>query len=105
MRTYKRKTERGKTSEELLRRAADAVIKDGKKIKTVAREVEICHMTLFRFIKKLRAGEVPSVGYKPRLVFTREHEQIMADYLLKCASIYFGLLPDEVRKLRLCHKI
>lgn len=99
MRTYKRKTERGKTSEALLRQAADAVIKEGKKIKTVARDLEICHMTLHRFVTKLKAGKVPAVGYKPRLVFTPEQEKLITNYILKCSSIYFGLLPEEVRKL------
>lgn len=99
MRNYKRKTERGKTSETLLRRAADAVIKEGKPVKTVARELEICHMTLHRFVTKLKAGKVPTIGYKPRLVFTLEQEKELANYILKCSSIYFGLLPGEVRKL------
>ncbi|VVC87291.1 unnamed protein product [Leptidea sinapis] len=61
MRNYKRKTERGMVSIELLQRAADAVIKDSRKLKTVARELEICHMTLFRFVKKLKAGVTPTV--------------------------------------------
>lgn len=99
MRTYKRKTDRGTTSEELLRRAADAVIKEGRKIKTVARELDICHMTLFRFIKKLKANETPSVGYKPRLVFKIEEEEELVKYILRCSSIYFGLLPEDVKKL------
>lgn len=38
MRTYKRKTNRGTTSEELSRRAADVVIKEERKIKIVARD-------------------------------------------------------------------
>ncbi|CAB3225856.1 unnamed protein product [Arctia plantaginis] len=99
MRNYKRKTERGKVSIELLQRAADAVIKDGRKLKTVARELEICHMTLFRFVKKLKAGVTPTVGYYSRQVFNQDQEKTLADYLLKCSSIYFGLLPEEVRKL------
>ncbi|CAB3250214.1 unnamed protein product [Arctia plantaginis] len=99
MRNYKRKTERGKVSIELLQRAADAVIKDGRKLKTVARDLEICHMTLFRFVKKLKAGVTPTVGYYSRQVFNQDQEKTLADYLLKCSSIYFGLLPEEVRKL------
>lgn len=99
MRNYKRKTERGKVSIDLLQRAADAVIKDGRKLKTVTRELEICHMTLFRYVKKLKAGITPTVGYYSRQVFNHDQEKTLADYLLKCASIYFGLLPEEVRKL------
>nr|XP_049704587.1 uncharacterized protein LOC126056252 isoform X1 [Helicoverpa armigera] len=99
MRTYKRKTERGTTSQDLLQRAADAVIKDGRKLKTVARELEICHTTLQRYVKKIKSGLTPAVGYKPRLVFNEEQEALLSKYILKSASIYFGLLPEEVRQL------
>lgn len=99
MRTYKRKTDRGKTSETLMRQAANAVIKEGRKIKTVARELEICHMTLHRFVTKIKAHKDPTVGYKSRLIFTTEQEKELVRYILKCSSIYFGLLPGEVRKL------
>ncbi|XP_026324406.1 uncharacterized protein LOC113233496, partial [Hyposmocoma kahamanoa] len=72
----------------------------GKTIKTVAKELDICHMTLSRFVKKLKSGEHPKVGYKKvRLVFSPEQEKEMVEYLLKCSSIFFGLLPDEVKKL------
>lgn len=98
MRNYKRKTERGKVSIDLLQRAADAVTKDGRKLKTVARELEICHMTLFRYVKKLKAGIPPTVGYYSRQVFNHSQKKLI-EYLLKCASIYFGLLSEEVRKL------
>lgn len=85
MRIYKRKTERGKVSIELLERAADAIIKDGRKIKVVARELVICHMILFRFVKKLRAGITPTVGYYSRQEFSTEQENILTEYLLKCS--------------------
>lgn len=50
MQNYKRKTQRGKTSETLLRQAANAVIREGKAVKTVARDLEICLMTPHRFV-------------------------------------------------------
>ncbi|KYM99494.1 hypothetical protein ALC62_09760 [Cyphomyrmex costatus] len=100
MRTYKRKTERSTTSIEVMRKAAKAVIQKRQKIKTVAKDFNICHMTLSRFVKKLQAGQEATVGYKKmRLVFNEEQENVMTEYLLKCSSIYFDLLPQEVRKL------
>lgn len=99
MRNYKRKTQRGTTSQDLLKRAADAVIKDGRKLKTVARELEICHTTLQRYVKKIKSGLTPSVGFKSRMVFSEDQEAQLSEYILKSASIYFGLLPEEVRQL------
>lgn len=84
-----------------MQKAADAIIKDGRKIKTVAKELDICHMTLYRYVKKLRSGVVNiTIGYKKvRSVFTEEQEDKLGEYLLKCSSIFFGLLPEEVKKL------
>lgn len=51
-------------------------------------------------MKKIKHNESLKVGYvKPRQVFTAEEEGKMASYILKCAEIYFGLLPMEVKKL------
>lgn len=69
MRVYKRKTNRGTTSQDLLQKAAEAVINDGRKLKTVARELEICYATLQRYVKKLQLGQTPTVGYIRKLVF------------------------------------
>ncbi|XP_076664816.1 uncharacterized protein LOC143367134 [Andrena cerasifolii] len=100
MRTYERKTERGTTSIEVMRKAAEAVLQEGQKIKAVAREFNICYMTLLRFVKKLKSGQEATVSYKKmRLIFNEQQEKVMAEYLLKCSSIYFGLLPEEVKKL------
>jgi hypothetical protein len=35
-------------------------------MKTAAREFNICHMILSRFIKKLEAGKGAAIGYKKR---------------------------------------
>ncbi|KAK9745002.1 hypothetical protein QE152_g7319 [Popillia japonica] len=99
MMTYKHKTERGTTSKKLFQGAADAIINDGCKLKTVAHELEICHTTLQRFMKKIKEEQTSTVGYRPRLIFNAEQEEILASYILTCASIYFGLLLEEVTKL------
>ncbi|CAH1996111.1 unnamed protein product [Acanthoscelides obtectus] len=68
MRTYKRQTQRGTTSQDLMQRAdAGAVIAEGRKLKTVARELEICQTTLQRYVKKIRSGRTATVGYRSRV--------------------------------------
>ncbi|XP_050678651.1 jerky protein homolog-like [Leptidea sinapis] len=47
----------------------------------------------------MKSGLTPVVGYKPRLVFNEEQETLLSKYILRSASIYFGLLPEEVRQL------
>ncbi|CAH4008801.1 unnamed protein product [Pieris brassicae] len=64
----------GKVSIDLMQRAADAadaVIKASCKLKTVAQELKICHMRLFRYVKKLKTGFTPTVSYYSRLVQLR----------------------------------
>lgn len=108
MRTYKRKTERGTKSRDLYERAA--VILDGdstKKIRGVAKDLGLCHMTLTRYLKKREEAlsrNIPvdslTVEYKKnRQVFNEEQETILVSYIIKCCQIYYGLMPKDVRKL------
>lgn len=54
MRTYKRKTERGKSSAETFRTAAKEVLDNGRSLRTVADEYSINFMTLHRYCKKMK---------------------------------------------------
>ncbi|CAG5010147.1 unnamed protein product [Parnassius apollo] len=100
MRTYKRKTTRGTKSLEVYELAAREVIEKNRNYRDVAKEFDLCHVSLFNFVKKKKAGAPATVGYKKtRLVFSAEQEAIIAEYLLKCANIYFGLLPEDVKRL------
>lgn len=58
----------------------------------------MCYVSLCNFVKKKKAGApVEKVYKKNRLVF--KQEAMIAEYLLKRATIYFGLLQSEVNKL------
>lgn len=93
MRTYRRKTERGTKSLEIMKQAAKLVI-EGQKIRTIAKMFDLCHMTLSRFIKKQKKGLEASVGYKPvRQVFNEDQEKSLTDYLLRCSSIFLVYVP------------
>ncbi|XP_022818636.1 uncharacterized protein LOC111351098 [Spodoptera litura] len=100
MRNYKRKTARGSTSQEVFELAAEEIITNNRKFRDVAAEYDICHVTLYKYVKKKKEGITVDVGYKKnRLVFNLDQEKMIADYLVKCSNIYFGLLPDDVKKL------
>lgn len=100
MRTYKRKTTRGTTSIDVYESAALEVMENNRKYRDVAKEFDLCHVSLYNFVKKKKSGTSVQMGYKKtRLIFNADQEATIADYLLKCANVYFGLLPSEVKKL------
>lgn len=64
MRNYKRKTTRGSISQEVFELAAKEVLEKNRKYRDVATEYDICHVTLFKYVKKKRDGISIEVGYK-----------------------------------------
>lgn len=100
MRTYKRKTDRGKVPFDVISSAARQVIDEDRKIRSVAKDYGICHVTLYRFVKKMKTKSNLSYGYRGnRQIFTVEQERLLAEYVKIAAAIYFGLNPRDVRKL------
>lgn len=105
MRTYKRKTERGKTPKGVMLDAVSAVVKGKQSVRKTALDFNIPRKTLSRYVNKFienggSEGNVPKeeieVGYvKYRQVFPRQQEEYLGNYLKKAADIYYG----EVRKL------
>lgn len=96
-----RKTDRGTTDTAVYKKAADEHFKENTKIRALAKKYNVCHVTLYRYIKKLKAGNANAkVGYRcVNRVFTPEEENVLQDYILQCSKVYFGLVPIEVRKL------
>lgn len=105
-RDRKRKTDRG-VPLRILNLAAETMQKEGRTVRSVAREFDICHTTLYRFIKKverLGPGEELRTGYwTSRRVFSDLQEKILADYLKTAADLFYGLCPKEVSKKK-CYK-
>lgn len=111
MRNYKKKTERGTTPDDVMKRAATLVLEnEGNKkfsIRKIASDFNVHYSTLSRYISKTKkyreAGntlEMPKCGYaKARLVFTEEEERILVEYIKRSSDIMFGLDPISVRKL------
>ncbi|KAK6490350.1 hypothetical protein HHUSO_G4860 [Huso huso] len=104
-RTYKRRTNRG-TPQEVMERATKLVIEKNQTIRSVAKNFDICHVSLSRFVKKTQMASEkgsetppPVVGYKSHRVFNEELETALEEYLIQTAELYCGLTPNEVRKL------
>lgn len=100
MRNYTRKTARGQASLEEMHRAADLVTKNGQSIRSVAKALGICRVSLNRFIQRRNTDPNTTFGYRSaRRVFNDEEETALNEYLTQSAQIYFGLTPKEVRRL------
>lgn len=104
MRKYIKKTNRGKT-ENTMKVAVDRVIKQNLSVRSVAKEMDISHQTLWRYVKKARrinAAEVPMetwrYGYANNSVFNEEEGKKLVNYIKHASKIYFGLTPIELRK-------
>ena len=74
----------------------------------VAKEFQIPHVTLRRYC--LKHGKENNDGsnkvtlsrygyFNNRSVFTPGQEILLAEYLLKASALYYGLTPEDVRKL------
>ncbi|KAL0970008.1 hypothetical protein UPYG_G00235870 [Umbra pygmaea] len=102
-RQWVRKTNRG-VSAHVLKVASDKV-RQGKTVRSVAKDHSICHVTLSRYCKKLQnlreqgSRKLPSVGYhSSQNVFDAQQEEVLTGYLIEAADFYYGLTPREVRK-------
>lgn len=95
-----RKTERGKIPIEVMNEAANLVINHKVSNRIAADQFGIpCHVTLHRFVTKLKKGLPASVGYNPaKKVFTPEQEIKIVNYIIKAADHYYGMGPITIRK-------
>lgn len=94
-RTYARKTEKSKWTEDELR-AAITAIKSGRKIREVGRSFNIPEATL-RDKLKANINTKTKLGRKP--VFNDEQETSIANHVVKLANMFFGITPIELRRL------
>lgn len=95
------KTRRGTVSLEVMTKASKLIFEQGYSVRQAAESCQIaCHVTLYRFVKKLKHGLPATVGYNSvQKVFSAEQEKIIAQYITYAANHYFGLAPNEIRKL------
>ena len=83
-----------------MQRATAQVLEQNQKIRSVSKDLNICHVTLYRFVKTIAVKQKATCGYsKPRQIFTPVQERELAEYVKRTSNIYYGLNPREVRKL------
>ena len=114
MRTYKRKTDRGNTPKDVMERAVNQVLVQKRPCRAVAKEFDIPHVTLRRYVLGNKANgnreeaddqatfevKLDRYGYaRKHAVFEPEQETLLVQYLLKASKLYYGLCPKEVRGL------
>lgn len=99
-RTYKRKTDIGMVPHEAMLQAVLMVI-EGKSLRKVAEEKGVSKSALSRYVIKYRhdSAAVLSPNYQHSQVFSSEMENSLKEYLLTCSQMFYGLTPNNVRKL------
>ncbi|XP_063594267.1 uncharacterized protein LOC134771239 [Penaeus indicus] len=111
VRNYQRKTDRAKTPKENIEAAVHA-IKDGMSIRKAGQLNDVNYRTLSRYMKLI--GEKESLsdvhfGYKQPKVLNDALERELVQYILKAASIFYGITMHELRllafKLAIANKV
>ena len=81
-------------------RDAHIVKSEGRAVREVAREFDICHVSLHRYLKKLTNSEQsksdipPTVGYNSHTIaFNKQTEKKIVAYRFQAANLYYGLSP------------
>ena len=102
VRTYKRKTTRGLTSEDDMRSAVIQVVMEGKTISYVAKHMDIARTTLERYVKKSNSGSTETTykaNFSHRQVFSTDEEAQLIEYLITSSKMYHGLSPKDTKRL------
>lgn len=98
MRTYTRKSVRGRTSLENIQNAV-ADMRDGTSLCKSDAQLGVNYRTLLRYVKVYeKHGNIATVGYKwVRQIFPENMEADLADYAKRAARRYYGLGPKDMR--------
>ena len=96
-----RKTKRGNVSVATMNRAAKLVMEDKMSLRDAAKAYGlVTHVTLYRFVTKIKTGNTPTVGYNPATrVFSEEQEKCLEKYVMEAADRYYGMGATALRRL------
>lgn len=101
---YKRKSDRGKWSEEAMKKAIEVVLKGEMGYMLAAKSFSVPQTTLERKVKKARENENRIENVKVPLgpilpVFSQKEEDELMDYLLDMEIRFFGLTTKDLKQL------
>ncbi|KAJ8933685.1 hypothetical protein NQ318_011461 [Aromia moschata] len=90
-----------------MEQAVNRVVNNNESIRSVARDSNICYVTLSRYVKQARENNnigdnisLEKYGYsKHKQIFTDAQLEELVSYVKQSSKIYLGLSPKEVRKL------
>lgn len=104
VRNRKRKTSIGLHSADLMKKGIDLIL-DGKKIRQVAKSLNIPYTTLYRYYKKSTKFPMNlqtirlTPNYANKKIFNSVQEESLVDYIKKCSQMFYGLTTTDVRRL------
>ena len=84
--------------------ATHKINQENRSLRSVAKEMKICPMSLHRFVKRHTSGAAAEfkIGYKrSRQVFSDDEERELVKCLKESSVMYFGLSPKQVQRLTL----
>ncbi|KAK9746981.1 CENP-B N-terminal DNA-binding domain [Popillia japonica] len=108
VRTYKKKRTKPEVIEEDMTAAIRAVMELNMSIRRAAAAYGIVHTALYYRLKKNNCGERQrdyASKYTAKQVFTKQQEELLEVYILKCSKISYGLTYTDIRKLAYSYAI
>lgn len=91
---------RGKFTSGQMISATKKVLTDGMSLRAAASLYGMCHVTLSRYVAKVKQGIPIQVGYNlAGKIFSVEQEKILEKYLIEAGTRHSGLCPMSFRKL------
>ena len=103
-RKYTRKTNRGQTPINVLKKAADTLLQSGNLQKS-AQEFNVSKTTLKRFVDQMSIDEdsAKKSGYKRvgdrHRIFSTKMEEDLANHIKSLSNMFYGLLTNKCRQL------
>lgn len=90
----------GKFSEDAMKTAV-GLVNNGMSLRKASEQCHIAHQTLARYVKKYKNDNSSkmSPNYSVNKIFNDEEEEALAQYIIKCSKMFYGLPILECRKV------